>query len=72
MKRIIALLLVIVLVVALAACGSSSSRKSYSSSSSSSSKHSCYVCGKSGSIKYGSHYYCSTHYAMVKTVVDAD
>ncbi len=32
--------------------------------------HECYVCGDSGNIKYGSHYYCPTHYAYVKTVVD--
>lgn len=52
--------------------GSSSSRYSGSSYSGSSySSHDCYVCGKSASKKYGSHYYCNTHYAMVKTVVEA-
>ncbi len=34
--------------------------------------HDCYVCGESGNIKYGSHYYCPTHYAYVKTVVEAE
>lgn len=34
--------------------------------------HTCYVCGKSGNMKYGSHYYCATHWAMVKTVAEAD
>jgi hypothetical protein len=34
--------------------------------------HECYVCGKDASLKYGSHYYCNTHGAMVKTVVEAD
>ena len=33
-------------------------------------EHECYVCGESGNIKYGNHYYCSTHYAYVKTVVE--
>lgn len=68
MKKLIALLLVALVLFSFAACGSSSS---YSSSKSSSTKRSCYVCGKSASKKYGSHYYCSTHYAMVKTVVEA-
>ena len=36
----------------------------------SSSNHKCYVCGEDGNILYGSHYYCSTHYAYVKTIVD--
>ena len=51
----------------------SSYSDSYNSSSGgdySSTSHKCYVCGKSGNILYGSHYYCSTHYAYVKTIVD--
>ena len=32
--------------------------------------HDCYVCGEDGNIFYGSHYYCPTHYAWVKTVVE--
>ena len=51
---------------------SSSSKSSYSSSgSSSSSSHECYVCGKPASTKYGSYYYCSSCYAMVKAVSDS-
>ena len=34
--------------------------------------HECYVCGDDASLKYGSHYYCNTHWAMVKTVAEAD
>ncbi len=30
--------------------------------------HECYVCGKDAQLKYGSHYYCNTHWAMVKTI----
>lgn len=54
--------------------GSSSGYSSYSggSSSNSASRHSCYVCGESAYTQYGSYYYCKTHYAMVKTVVEAD
>ena len=33
--------------------------------------HTCYVCGDKGDLKYGSHYYCATHWAMVKTVDEA-
>ena len=33
--------------------------------------HECYVCGEKGNLKYGSFYYCATHYAMVKTVTEA-
>ena len=49
-----------------------SGRSSSGSSSGSSGSHTCYVCGKSGNLKYGSHYYCKTHWAMVKTVDEAD
>ena len=66
MKRVIALLLVVVLSFSLCACGGGNR-----SSRSSGSSHSCYVCGKSASHKYGSHYYCATHWAMVKTVDEA-
>lgn len=41
-------------------------------SSSRSESHTCYVCGDSGNMKYGSHYYCATHWAMVKTVSESD
>ena len=34
--------------------------------------HECYVCGDEASLKYGSHYYCNTHWAMVKTIDEAD
>ncbi len=34
--------------------------------------HECYVCGDDATLKYGSHYYCNTHWAMVKTVTEAD
>ena len=34
--------------------------------------HECYVCGDNASLKYGSHYYCNTHWAMVKTMNEAD
>lgn len=34
--------------------------------------HECYVCGNEASLKYGSHYYCDTHWAMVKTIDEAD
>ncbi len=47
----------------------SSSNKDYGGHSTK--QHSCYVCGKTGNLKYGSHYYCSTHWAMVKTVTEA-
>jgi hypothetical protein len=72
-RSLIALVLVLVLAVTLlTGCFSSRSRYNYSSSGSGySSSHDCYVCGKSASKKYGSHYYCTTHYAMVKTVVEA-
>lgn len=33
--------------------------------------HECYVCGEDAHLKYGSHYYCNTHYAMVKTIVES-
>jgi hypothetical protein len=33
--------------------------------------HECYVCGDDASIKYGSDYYCNTHWAMVKTIDEA-
>ena len=75
---------IIIFIICVASCSSggssssnySSSNSSYSSStssskSSSSGGHKCYVCGESGNIKYGSHYYCSTHYAMTKTIVDS-
>ncbi len=74
MKRFLAAFLILAMMFSLTACFSSSRRSSSSSSSSKSSKssHSCYVCGKSASLKYGSHYYCKTHWAMVKTVAEAD
>ena len=34
--------------------------------------HECYVCGDNARLKYGSHYYCNTHWAMVKTMDEAD
>ena len=40
------------------------------STSSEQESHTCYVCGKTGNHKYGSYYYCATHYAMVKTVTE--
>lgn len=70
----IAVIVVIVLVILAALLGSCDDSSSKSSSSGSSSyggsSHSCYVCGEPASHKYGSHYYCTTHYAMVKTVVE--
>ena len=33
--------------------------------------HTCYICGDIGELKYGSHYYCATHWAMVKTIDEA-
>ena len=41
-------------------------------SSGDSTSHTCYVCGEEGNMKYGSFYYCPTHWAYVKTVVEAD
>lgn len=81
MKRLIAVLLLAACLISLAACSSGSSYSSYDDDddygynyggSGSSSSHECYVCGDSASLKYGSHYYCSTHWAMVKTVAEAD
>ena len=34
--------------------------------------HECYVCGDDANLKYGSHYYCNTHWAMVKTIDEAE
>lgn len=64
---IVVIALAVFFIVTIVTSGGSSN-----SSSSSKSSQKCYVCGKSGSIRYGSHYYCGTHYAMVKTVVDAN
>jgi|GEM_PF-2068340 len=72
----------IVMIVSISSCvasmNSTSDNYSYnydsnygSSYGGSSGGHTCYVCGDSGNIKYGSHYYCSTHYAYTKTIVDS-
>ncbi len=63
---------VIVLIALLASCtgGSSSSYSSSSRTSSrSTSSHKCYVCGKAANQKIESYWYCSTHAAMVRTVM---
>ena len=70
---VFAIVVVIVLIIAMiGSCSGNSSSTGTKSSGGSSAKHSCYVCGDNASLKYGSHYYCATHYAMVKTVVEAD
>ena len=51
---------------------SGNSKNPGSSSGSKGESHICYICGESGNMKYGSHYYCATHWAMVKTVAEAD
>lgn len=76
MKKLIygMFILVVVLGIALFVMlpkDSGSSSGSSSSGGSGSQGHTCYVCGESGNMKYGSHYYCKTHWAMVKTVDEA-
>lgn len=70
--QIVAMIVMMVIMsILLAGCSGSSysysgGSSSYSGSGSSYSSHECYVCGKSASQKVGSHWYCSTHAAMVR------
>ena len=67
---IAAIVLVVYFCAGLATGQLGSGGSSSGSGSSSSQSHQCYVCGKSGNIKYGSYYYCPTHYAYVKVTVE--
>ena len=76
MKKLIYGLLICLIAVTIVVVYTTPEKPDASPSSSypSSSKteyHSCYVCGESCNLKYGSFYYCSTHWAMVKTVNEA-
>ena len=72
-KLIYGLLICLVIVTSLIALTFEEDKTSNSKSSNvKRESHTCYVCGESGNMKYGSYYYCATHWAMVKTVAEAD
>ena len=77
MRRLIYFLLIALVILTIVAGVMFGDSGDFSPSGGSSSKgsskgHTCYVCGDAGNMKYGSHYYCPTHWAMVKTVAEAD